>query len=298
MPEARSDRGAVNSVWVVIPTHTARHLEIVLAGMARQTVRPAGIVVSCDTDDAAIGEVIARACGVFGISAWWLRRAHTGTERLCQVRNNGVRFLVEELGAASGRVLVLDGDMLASDGLVAQHAMTDEGRELVYAYRVNVGREETEGLDAGRVFAGEQRLRVDAEAARELAWRDRRAHRHLVMRRLGVGAKHKPKLLGGHFSCDVGLYLRLNGFDELYQGWGFKDDEFAYRAARLGARVRIGIAEMVAWHLWHPTRQPGVPMRALPTAERFRSRGRLALVTEHGVKNPLEQPGLAWTLYG
>lgn len=292
MPEIAHQRGG-EKVWVVIPTHTPRHLDIVLAGLGRQTMRPAAIVVSCDTDDESIGEVIARSCARFGLQdVWWLRRAHMGGERLCQVRNNAVRFLLDELSADEGRVLVLDGDMLASDELVAQHGATGAGTELVYAYRVNVSKERTEALEAERVFAGEQRLELEDGDVRELARRDLRARRHLLMRRLGVGAKHKPKLLGGQFSCDLELYHELNGFDELYQGWGFKDDEFAYRAARLGARVRIGIREMVAWHLWHPTRQPGVAMRELPTAQRFAERGRLPLVAEHGLRTPLEQAEL------
>lgn len=291
-PEPGATTGPVH---VVIPTHTTRHLDLVLAGLARQTLRPDHIIVSCDTDDEAIGAVIKRCCRAFGLSAWWLRRASTGGERLCQVRNNAVRFLVEELDASRGRVLILDGDMLAGDTLVAQHHATAPNTPLVYAYRVNLDEATTGTLDAQRIFGGEQTAPLTAADRKELDRRDRRARRHLLMRRLYIGPPHKPKLLGGHFSCDLSLYLRLNGFDELYQGWGFKDDEFAYRAARTGAGVRIAISEIIAWHLWHPTRQPSVPMRDLPTAQRFEQRARLPLIAEHGIENPLDQPNLAWT---
>ncbi len=284
-------------VDVVIPTHTSRYLDLVLAGLARQTTRPRAIVVSCDTDDPAIGAVIERCAGDFGIEAWWVRRAHMGGERLCQVRNNAVRFLHDELGHTSGRVLILDGDMLAPDDLVAGHGARDT-RPLTYAYRVNVNRAESERLDAQAVFEGRDRPALtDADRA-TLARRQRRYEKQRLLRRLRLGPAHKPKLLGGHFSVDLAVYLQLNGFDELYQGWGFKDDEFAYRAARLGHGVTIAVRDLPAWHLWHETRQADVPMRELPTARRFATRFRLPLVAEHGVRNPLPQESVLWTHYG
>lgn len=272
--------------YVLIPTHTTRYLDIVLAGLSRQTVRPAHIIVSCDVDDAAIGDVLRSCAARFGMRVHWVRRRHMGGERLCQVRNNGVRYLVDELGACDGRLITLDGDMFASETLIEQHLEARE--ELVYAYRVNVSESRSAELDAERLVSGEQRLEVSLEARARLAKRERRYRRHLWMRRIGLAPLHKPKLLGGHFSVSLRTYLELNGFDELYQGWGFKDDEFARRAARRKARVRIAVTAVVAWHLYHPTRQAPGSMRDLPTARRFARRD-LPVVAEHGVRNPLPQ---------
>lgn len=282
---------------VLIPTHTPRYLDIVLAGLARQTRRADSITVSCDTDDPAIGSVIEACCAQFGIGASWVRRASHGGERLCQVRNNGVRHILESTGAASGRIVVLDGDMLASDGLLEQHERLGDGYDLVYAYRVNLKEAASLELDAERVFLGSQRITIGEPELRTLSARHRRYRRHLRLRRLRLVPLHKPKLLGGHFSVDLDLYERLNGFDELYQGWGFKDDEFARRAAKLGARVRVAVRDIVAWHLYHPTRQPEGPMRKLSTARRF-ARTDLPIVAQHGVRNPIEQPLVAVTRFG
>ncbi len=279
-------------MFILIPTHTPRYLDIVLAGLGRQTRRPDHVVVSCDNDDPAIGEVLRTWVPRLGLNASWVRRATTGGERLCQVRNNGVRHLVDDLGVRSGRLIVLDGDMLATDSLVESHERLCREAPLVYPYRVNVDRTRSEALIAEKVANGEQRLELSEEDRARLAKRDARYRRQLLLRRLRLGALHKPKLLGGHFSVDLGLYLELNGFDELYQGWGFKDDEFAFRAARLGAGVRVAVAEIPAWHLWHETRQPGVPMRELPTAQRFGNRRRWPNRAEHGVRNPLGQPAV------
>jgi hypothetical protein len=285
-------------MYVLIPTHTPRYLDLVLAALARQTTRASHIVVSCDNDDPAIGGIIRQWGPRTGVPVWWVRRASTGGERLCQVRNNGVRHLVDELKVTSGRLLVLDGDMIAPDGLVEAHARVGREAPLVYPYRVNVDRERSEALTAEGLLAGGQQLSLSPQDLAALAQRDARYRRQLLMRRLHLGPLHKPKLLGGHFSVDLALYLELNGFDELYQGWGFKDDEFAHRAARLRAPVRVAVAEIPAWHLWHVTRQPSVPMRELPTARRFADRGGHPVRAERGVRNPLEQPQVAVTLAG
>ena len=282
---------------VLIPTHTTRYLDLVLAALSRQTVPPAHIVVSCDTDDPAIGAVIRDAATRFGLTVHWVRRPHMDGERLCQVRNNGVRHLVEALGCRSGRLITLDGDMIAADDLVARHLATCPGRGLVYPYRVNVDEALSRGLTAAGIASGRERLEVsDAERA-ALSARARRYRRHLWLRRLRLAPLHKPKLLGGHFSVDLETYLALNGFDEHYQGWGFKDDEFARRAARLGVPVRIAVEEIIAWHLYHPTRQAPGAMRDLPTARRFARRD-LPVAAERGVVRPLDQPPVEADVFG
>ena len=285
------DAGA--PIHVVIPTHTARYLDLVLVGLARQTHRADSITISSDTDDPTIGELISTWSGRLGLDVAWVRRAPHDRERLCQVRNNAVRLLVESRSEdAGGRLVVLDGDMVASDDCLALHAAFGAGPgrpDLVLPYRVNVDEPTSRGLDARRLLSGEHRLKASPAQIEALRERDRRSRKHLLLRRLHLGDLHKPKLLGGHFSCALDLYMRLNGFDELYQGWGFKDDEFAYRAARLGATVRPAAGEILAFHLYHPTRQPEMPMSSLPTARRFEQRRTLPLVAEHGVRSPLEQ---------
>lgn len=279
-------------IHVVIPTHTPRYLDLVLAGIARQSLAPATVTVTCDNDDPAIGRVIERCALEFNLPVNWVRRAKHDRERLCQVRNNAVRFLAADRGETAGRIVVLDGDMIASRGLCEMHAMLGAEKELVYAYRVNVGKVQSESLRAERILAGESGLDVPRDQQHELRARQKRYQRHLLLRKLFLAPPHKPKLLGGHFSCDLSLYLKLNGFDEEYQGWGFKDDEFARRAAKLGAGVALGVDSIIAWHLWHESRQPQGRMSELPMARRF-ARKDLPVIAEHGVRNPLPQNEIA-----
>jgi hypothetical protein len=286
------------SVHVVVPTHTPRYLDFVLVGLARQTVRAATVVVSCDTDDAGIGEVIERWAPRLGMRVWWVRRAHHGGERLCQVRNNGVRHLTQGLGISSGRLVILDGDTVASDSCLEGHARMGERADLVYPFRVDVPEARSAAISAEGVLSGADVLTVSADDALKLERRHRRYRRQLFMRRIGLGPAHKPKLLGGHFSVSLETYVRLNGFDEHYQGWGFKDDEFAYRAARLGVGCVVAVRDLIVFHLYHRTRQGAGRMADLPTAERFRRRALLPLVAENGIERPIEQNAVEVSVFG
>lgn len=279
---------SATGIHVIIPTHTARRLPLVLVGLSRQTRRADTIIVSCDVDDDAIGETINHWSGRLGLRIHWVRRGHAGVERLCQVRNNAVRYLADELGVSTGRLVVLDGDMLAADDCLALHESIGRDADLVYPYRVDLSEQATSAIDPEQFSAGVQTLRPSPDEASVLRRRQRRSIRQLWMRRARLGPLHKPKLLGGHFSVSFEVYLRLNGFDELYQGWGFKDDEFARRAAILGAVCAVPVSRIIAFHLWHPRRQPGGRMRDNPNYQRF-SRRDLPLAAQHGVRNPLAQ---------
>ncbi len=274
---------------VVIPTHTPHYLDLALAGLARQTLRPTTVSVSCDNDDRAIGDEIERCARAYRLPVWWVRRATHNEERLCQVRNNAVRHLHESLGHSEGRIVVIDRDMVLPDRTLEGHARLGSDKPLVYAYRIDVDEHTSAALSGDRWFSGDDTLTPTERQLATLAKRDRRYRKHLLLRQFRLAPAHKPKLLGGHFSVSLEMYLALNGFDELYRGWGFKDDEFAHRAARSGHRVCVGVRELPAFHLYHPTRQPDRPMRELPNAQRFTEQDRLPLVCEHGIVNPLPQ---------
>ena len=103
-------------IHVIIPTHTPRYLDLVLAALAVQTHTPANVIVSCDNDDPEIGAVINALAPQLPFDTHWVRRPHQNEERLCQVRNNAARHLSHTLDQSTGRILILDGDTLAELG--------------------------------------------------------------------------------------------------------------------------------------------------------------------------------------
>lgn len=283
-------------VIIYLVAHQTKYLDLVFAGLARQTRKPDLVVTSCDTDNPAIGEVVRDWTEAVGVPMAWIRRAHHGIARCSQVRNNAARYIINDQGITDGHLIQLDADMLAPPTLVERHAEHARRAELVYCYRVDVPQDVSATLDARAIAAGADYPPITSNDRNHLARRDRRYRRQILMRRLRLGPPHKPKLLGSNWSGSLSVWRTLNGFDEHYQGWGFLDDEFARRAARAKARCSVAVADIPAFHLYHPTRQPPGPMARNPNYQRFLDRA-LPIRAARGIENPLDQNPVQATLF-
>lgn len=287
-------------VFLLIPTHTTRHLACCLASLAHQTLAPAAVVVTCDTDDPAIGLLL---------DEWWPRvrarlggatpllhalRPHLGTAHLNQVRNNGLRALRDRADIhPRDLVVVLDGDtMLAPDALARHAALARAGAMVIIPYRHMIDEAATAGIAAQDILdrgVPVDRLTTPSERAL-LESRHRRYRRHLLLSRLGLVKGHKPKLIGGHHAVVFGLILRVNGFDEQYIGYRFNDDDLSRRLRTLRPRTAIAVRDIRAYHLWHPLRAPD-RLQDAPGYARW-ARTDLPVRCDRGIESPLDQPGL------
>lgn len=62
----------------------------------------------------------------------------------------------------------------------------------------------------------------------------------------------KPRVLSGNLAVWRHDFLRINGFDEQYRGWGCEDDDLGLRLHQAGIRV-FSIRRLTrTYHLWHP----------------------------------------------
>ncbi|MDX9912428.1 MAG: galactosyltransferase-related protein [Phycisphaerales bacterium] len=292
-------------VFVCIPTHTTRHLEACLCGLARQRFLPDGVCVTCDGDApelaACIDEAwsrVVRAMHARGDAPPPLlhaSRAHAGVARLNQVRNNGLRAIDTEFRPHDADwIVTLDGDsVMQEDAIEILHGLAYA--EVAIPYRVNLSEEATRGvtpealLDPAWVGIGSL---IDADARADLTRRQHRYERQLVARRLGLHRfgllkAHKPKVIGGHHAVRVRALRDVNGYDEAYEGYGYDDDDLSRRLHEAGARCGIVVERMRAVHLWHPTRAPTRPTDA-PGYAIFSQHGRPARC-ERGWMSPVEQ---------
>ncbi|MGE3109609.1 MAG: galactosyltransferase-related protein [Phycisphaerales bacterium] len=275
---------------VIICTHTTRHLERTLWGVSCQTDRPASIIVSCDTDDAGIRELVSECSARLthrmdegaSLTIGLVQRAHQGESRSSQVRNNAVRAGMqlgwmgrseptgagEKFGEASERLWFLDGDCCPVPEAQAMHVSLGRHGGLVVGFRIDLTAEQTEAMSDERMRQGLWPVRPTKEQMAMLRWRHRRYVRAAFLRRLGLAKPHKPKLLSANFSVGLDDYVRVNGFDEAYVGYGQEDDDLGRRLYRAGVKPVIGVGTAVAMHQWHATRAP-VAWEDSPNAARF-----------------------------
>ncbi len=273
-------------VHLIIPTHTARHLDMVLVGVAKQTINPASVTVTCDIVDPAIEDVLRWAKSKLGLSIRYVRRDHSGTERLSQVRNNAVRAILKD-GITSGWLIYLDGDMYPGDTFIEQHTNRSIGFAVILGNRINLSKTQTAALQRDRLLDGSQAIGYTDEQFAELGAIHKRSLRHAFLRRFGLTKRHKPKILGGHHGVRLSMFQQVNGYDEEYHTYGTEDDDFIRRCYAMRAKPCIAVRDILTFHLYHPTRG-STDWHDRPNARRFKRRD-LPAVCVHGLNNPADQ---------
>lgn len=202
-------------------------------------------VVSDDGSDESCVQMMKGVFGELPFPVRYVRQEHCGY-RLAAARNNAIR-------AASGDyILSLDCDILLMPDAVEVHLRRARPGVFLAGNRAMLDSESSSALTGRRPSA---RL-LDALWERADRRQAIRAHaqfqRNRLLRRLGLAAEHKPKILGCHFSAFRADIARVNGFDERFVGWGLEDDDFTRRLYKAGVRGRSIIPEARAVHLWHP----------------------------------------------
>jgi len=237
-----------------------------LRALALGTGRVDEVVVS---DDGSNADNVQRMQAVFPELPFPVRFVSQEDRgyRLAAARNNALRQ------ATGDYIISLDCDILLMPEAVMAHTRLARRGWFLAANRACVGQLETE----------EALPQAMHPRLLEVLWEDadrshlRRTHRQFqrnaLLRRLGLARRHKPKILGCHFSIFREDIERVNGFDEAYVGWGFEDDDFAMRLHKAGVRGRSLILAARALHLWHPPSNPrAAGSAASPNLAYFRRR--------------------------
>ena len=60
------------------------------------------------------------------------------------------------------------------------------------------------------------------------------------------------KLFGGNVGISREHYLRVNGYDETFVGWGCEDDDLRLRLRASRIRIYSILRWTRTYHLWHP----------------------------------------------
>lgn len=216
-----------------------------LQALALSTLRVDEVVVS---DDGSSADNVCRMQAAFPGLPFPVRfvRQEDRGYRLAAARNNALRQ------AAGDYIISLDCDILLLPDAVMAHVKAARRGWFLAANRAGVGALATE---AALQQAMHPRL---LEVLWENADRTHLRHAHLQfqrnawLRRLALARRHKPKILGCHFSLFREDIEQINGFDESYVGWGLEDDDFSMRLHKAGIRGRSLILAARALHLWHP----------------------------------------------
>jgi GT2 family glycosyltransferase len=178
------------------------------------------------------------------------------------------------LGAAhagADYIVFMDGDCVPNPHFVTLHAALAEEGHFVNGSRVLLGPQlsarATDGkMDLSKLTTGDWlRLRLSGDVNKLthlLAWKGAPFRVEKRFRWKGIR------------SCNFALafsdFEAVNGFDEIYSGWGHEDADLVLRLHHQGLRRKNGFLGTEVYHLWHRENS-----RAGEQANRDRVRSRM-----------------------
>ncbi|GJM18389.1 MAG: hypothetical protein DHS20C14_06020 [Phycisphaeraceae bacterium] len=271
----------------ILVTHTPERLRRTILGVAWSSARPDTLTLACDSDDPAIEAAARDACAVGDIAMTLTMRANVGKGRSGQTRNNAVRAIAAAGADDADALVFFDGDCVPDHAAIELHTNALLRGQLVLGWRYELSPEQDASFDDDALRAGRLPFTPDPEQTRAIESRHKRYQRQATWKRFGLGKPHKPKLLSANFSCTLGTYRAINGFDETYEGWGQEDDDFGRRVYQSGGRAVVALRDILAYHQYHVTRAPNA-WGTGPNAARLSAP--CDTVCAHGLKDPLDQP--------
>lgn len=252
------------SISVIVTTYNRPlALDCVLASLANQSIMPLEIIVA---DDGSSAETEAL------IRSWQLRMPCT-LKHAWQAddgfRAAGVRNLA--VTASAGNYLIfLDGDCLVFKDFIKRHIALSEPGWMVIGSRILCNKLLTERIESKKEYPLKWgiiswiKCRLNHQVNRifplirlpDIFLRKLRSMQWKGIRTFNLAIWRKD-------------FTAVNGFDEVFQGWGHEDADLAVRLLKIAVRRKDGQFALPVLHLWH---QENSRVNEVENLQRLKSR--------------------------
>lgn len=189
------------------------------------------------------------------------------SKALCKASPVPVQYVYhEDIGFRAGTIrnkavaashgeylLFVDGDCILPQGFVRRHRRLAESGYFVAGNRVLLSQSYTQEVLNQSINLYDKSLGFFIG----IRFR-RKINRVISLMRLPLGLLRtcQPKKWQNAMTCNLALwrtdFILVNGFDEVFQGWGYEDSDLVIRLIHAGFRRKEGRFAVTVLHLWHP----------------------------------------------
>lgn len=157
------------------------------------------------------------------------------------------------VAASKGEYLLfIDGDCVLRPDFIAEHRRLAAPGCFVPGNRVLLSQAFTQEVIEKHILLHEKTLNYFITL-----WLQNKINRISAFIRLPLGLLRcvQPKKWQKAMTCNLAMwrrdFLRTNGFDELFEGWGFEDSDLVIRLIHAGIKRKEGRFAVPVLHLWH-----------------------------------------------
>ena len=233
-------------ISVIVTTYNwAAALELCLNSLYAQTDKDFEIIVA---DDGSTAEQLALTKSCAANSPVPLQYVYHEDQgfRAGTIRNKAV-------AQSKGDYLIfLDGDCMVYPDFIATHHYLAESGFFVAGNRVLLSQSYTQEVMNQRLPLYEKsvayflQLRLRGKINRLMPF---------LKLPLGFLRKVQPDKWQKAMTCNLAMwredFVRVNGFDELFQGWGYEDSDLVIRLIHSGIKRKEGRFAVAVLHCWH-----------------------------------------------
>ncbi len=235
---SRRVRTPIQSIALLVTTYNKPWaLERMFAGVARQAQRPAEMIVADDGSGPETKRVIEHWRDRLGLTVTHVWQPNEGYRR-ARVLNLAIR------AARADYLVLIDGDCVPPRQVIAQHAQLAEAGHCVLGGRCRIAEAHAKDFRIGESNEWAWRLR---------GWMERRPNYWPWPRPwVKVLAPGENSTCGCNFAAWRRDLVHVNGFDELFVGWGHEDRDLTLRLGNAGVRAKDIYGQAYVYHLDHP----------------------------------------------
>lgn len=233
-----------SEVSLLVSTYRSpRALELSLGSVLRQSHLPDEVLVADDGSGGETRTVVDAAERRLAERGVPLR--HLWHEDL-GFRAGGIRN--KALSAATFTYVVqIDGDVVLHPRFIAQHVAWARPGYFLCGRRADLTPERTAEIEASMTLPERLRASRDFERLKYAFYLPPLTP--LFLRQ--YARSHTKGLMGSNMSYWLEDALRVNGYDEDFEGWGKEDNDFALRLMNSGVRRRTLVGSALQYHLHH-----------------------------------------------
>lgn len=241
-------KAIVTTSLIVTTYNRPSALALVLRALAKQDISDFEVIVADDGSDTTTQQLIATLQPELPYPLKHIWQSDEGFQA-AKIRNKAVAK------AAGNYLIFLDGDCVPFYSFIRKHRQLAEKNWLVMGNRVLLNQSTTEQVLT--FLSGKVPVYEWSYITWFRVWLSSGCNRFLPLLPIPwLWRKKSATSWRGVKTCNLGMwkedFLKVNGFDESYVGWGYEDSDLTIRLMRQGVRRKQGRFAVPVIHLWHP----------------------------------------------
>ena len=234
----RRSHDAGPSTTVIVSIYNQPHeLELLLAALAAQTDPHFDVVLADDGSTPPAGQLAERLAPSLPLA---MHSVWQPDEGFCKARIQNTAAL----STPAELLIFLDGDCIPFRNLVGVYRSRAVGGEFLAGSVVDLGLDASRALTPGTVRRGAHEAAVGSAARWEIQRKQLSNWWHR-----GGRNRRRPRIRGGNCAVSAELFRTVNGFDEVYCGYGKEDSDLRNRMRNAGAKGISLWTSAIATHL-------------------------------------------------